>query len=98
MSEHAGMLDDSVQKIIKVLLGKVEIVSIFGSYAHGKSDMFTDLDIMIVAKTEKNFVDRASEIYPLLNHPVDVDIQTVCQHTCKDLYKASSFTSGGIGQ
>lgn len=72
--EHACLLDESVLKIVKVLSGKVEKISLFGSYARGKRDLFTDLDILIVMRTEKSFIDRLKEIYPLLALPVDADI------------------------
>jgi predicted nucleotidyltransferase len=72
--EHACLLDESVLKTVKVLSGKVEKISLFGSYARGKRDLFTDLDILIVMRTEKSFVDRLKEIYPLLALPVDADI------------------------
>ena len=72
--EHARMLEESVQKIVKVLSGRVEKISLFGSYARGRSDLFTDLDILVIMKTEKSFVDRLKEIYPLLSLPVDADI------------------------
>ncbi len=72
--EHALMLEESVQRIVKVLSGRVERISLFGSYARGRSDLFTDLDILIVMKTEKSFIDRLKEIYPLLALPVDADI------------------------
>ncbi len=52
--EHTRMLEESVQRIVKVLSGKVEKISLFGSYARGRSDLFTDLDILIVMKTEKS--------------------------------------------
>ncbi len=73
-SEYARLLEESVQRIREVLSGRVERISLFGSYARGKSDLFTDLDILIIAETEKNFIDRLSEIYPLLNLPVDANI------------------------
>lgn len=72
--EHACLLEMSVQKVVKTLSGRVEKISLFGSYARGRSDLFTDLDILIVMKTEKGFVDRLKEIYPLLALPVDADI------------------------
>ncbi len=72
--EHARMLEESVQRIVKVLSSRVEKISLFGSYARGRSDLFTDLDILIVMKTEKSFVDRLKDIYPMLALPVDVDI------------------------
>lgn len=72
--EHALMLEESVRRIVMVLSGRVEKISLFGSYARGRSDLFTDLDILIVMKTEKSFVDRLTDIYPLLALPVDADI------------------------
>jgi predicted nucleotidyltransferase len=72
--EHARLLEESVQKIVAVLSGRVEKISLFGSYARGRSDIFTDLDILIVMNSEKSFVDRLNEIYSLLALPVDADI------------------------
>lgn len=72
--EHARLLEESVQKTVKVLRGRVEKISLFGSYARGRSDLFTDLDILIIMKTDKSFVDRLKEIYSMLALPVDADI------------------------
>ncbi len=68
------MLEEFIQRIVKVLSGRVEKISLFGSYSRGRSDLFTDLDILIVMKTDKSFIDRLKEIYPLLALPVDADI------------------------
>jgi len=72
--EYAELLEKSVEKIIKDLSGKVEKVSIFGSYRKRKPDLFTDLDILIIMKTDKPFLERLKEIYSLLSLPVDADI------------------------
>ena len=34
---------------------------VFGSYARGNADMYSDLDIIIVHDTDKGFFDRASD-------------------------------------
>ncbi len=44
------MLEESVQRIVKVLSGNVEKISLFGSYARGRSDLFTDLLKKILAE------------------------------------------------
>lgn len=72
--EYAELLEKSVEKVIKNFSGKVEKVSIFGSYTKRKTDLFTDLDILIIMKTEKPFLERLKEIYSLLSLPVDADI------------------------
>lgn len=53
-----------MKKLLKKLSGKVERISILGSYNKKKPDLFTDLDILIVMETK----------YPLLSLPVDTDI------------------------
>jgi predicted nucleotidyltransferase len=68
------MLEASVERLVRILSGRVEKISLFGSYARGRRDLFTDLDILIVMNSEKSFVDRLKEIYPLLALPVDADI------------------------
>jgi predicted nucleotidyltransferase len=67
--EHARLLQESVQKMVKVLRGWVEKISLFGSYTRGRSDLFTDLDIIIM-KAEKSFVDMVKDIYSRLALPV----------------------------
>jgi len=52
----------------------VHRVGLFGSYASGKTDLFTDLDILVIMDTDKPFLDRLTELYSLLALPVDVDI------------------------
>ena len=72
--EHARLLEEAVQKTVAMLSGRAEKISLFGSYARGRSDLFTDLDILIIMKTDKSFIDRLKEIYSLLALPVDADI------------------------
>jgi predicted nucleotidyltransferase len=52
----------------------VEKISLFGSYARGRADLFTDLDVLVIMDTGKSFIERAGEIYSLLCLPVDADI------------------------
>jgi len=72
--EYAKLLKDSVEQVLSSFSNKVERISIFGSYARGVSDLFTDLDILIIMNTDKSFVERTKEIYSSLSLPVDADI------------------------
>lgn len=73
--EHTKALKASVAKIVNKLSAMdVHRVSLFGSYASGKADLFTDLDILVIMDTDKPFVDRLRELYSLLALPVDADI------------------------
>lgn len=71
--EYIELLKESLQKIVEELSGKVERISIFGSYTK-RADLFTDLDVLILMRTKKSFIERVKEIYSLLALPVDVDI------------------------
>ena len=72
--EYRKLLKQSVERVVNELSGKVERISIFGSYSRKEPDLFTDLDILIIMRTEKSFLERAKEIYSLLSLPVDCDI------------------------
>lgn len=72
--EYAELLRKSAEEVVKKLRDRVERISIFGSYARGRTDLFTDLDILIVMKTDKPFPERLKELYSLLALPVDVDV------------------------
>ena len=73
--EYRKLLEDSADQIVTRLSGlNVEKISLFGSYARGKSDLFTDLDVLVIMNTDKPFTERIAEIYSLLALPVDADI------------------------
>jgi predicted nucleotidyltransferase len=72
--EYAQLLKGSMEKVLTSLSDKVERISLFGSYAKGVSDLFTDLDILIIMNTNRPFVERIKEVYSALSLPVDVDL------------------------
>ena len=73
---YVRLLKESLSRIVDTLssLKEVERVSLFGSYARGRADLFTDLDIMVVMRTDKGFVERLKMLYGLLAVPVDLDL------------------------
>lgn len=72
--EYTALLKDSLEQVLVKFSDKAERISLFGSYARGVADIFTDLDILIIMKTDKPFIDRLKEIYSTLALPVDADI------------------------
>jgi predicted nucleotidyltransferase len=73
--EYCELLRSSAGAIASRLVPlDIEKVSLFGSYARGRADLFTDLDVLVIMDTDKPFVERAGEIYSLLCLPVDADI------------------------
>ncbi len=75
-AEYAALLRDSLRRIVDSLaaLDEVERVSVFGSYARGRADLLTDLDILVVMRTDQGFVDRLRGLYSRLAVPVDLDL------------------------
>jgi predicted nucleotidyltransferase len=72
--KYQELLKESLERVVKVLSARAERISIFGSYPKKDADLFTDLDLLIIMKTDKPFLERLKEIYSLLALPVDADI------------------------
>jgi predicted nucleotidyltransferase len=73
--EYRKLLHYSVGEIVAKLSHlNVRRISLFGSYARGRIDLFTDLDVLVIMDTDKPFAERITEIYSLLALPVDADI------------------------
>ena len=53
---------------------EVRRVSLFGSYARGRQDLFTDLDLLVIMETQAGVVERLQRLYSLLALPVDYDV------------------------
>lgn len=71
--KYIELLQRAIETIVEKLRDRVEKISLIGSYPR-RADLFTDLDVLIVMRTDKGFVDRFREIYSLLTLPVDADI------------------------
>jgi len=73
--EYQKLLRYSAGEIVaKLSHSNVKKISLFGSYARGRIDLFTDLDVLVIMDTDKPFTERIAEIYSLLALPVDADI------------------------
>lgn len=70
------LLDSELKKIVTILKQnyKPEKIIIFGSTFSRKTKEWSDLDLVIIKKTNKRFYDRISEISNLITHNVPLDI------------------------
>jgi predicted nucleotidyltransferase len=50
----------------------VEWLILFGSYAPGRADLLTGLDLIVVRRSDKPFVERTAELYRRIAAPVDL--------------------------
>jgi len=75
-AEYAEALDRALDKIMAHLtnMPEVEQVILFGSYAAGRRDLFTDLDLLVVMSSEQDFVRRTAELYQQVAAGVDLDL------------------------
>jgi len=73
---YVQKLDRAPRRIVELLaqLDGVERVSLFGSYARGRRDLFTDLDVLVVWKTDRALLERLRSLYSLLDVAVDMDV------------------------
>ena len=70
------VLADALEQIVAALAHRpdVERAILFGSYAEGRRDLFTDLDILIIVESDLDYVSRTAEMYRYLSAPVDMDL------------------------
>lgn len=73
---YARRLDEALRRAVAAISGVagVQRVSVFGSYARGRRDLFTDLDLFVVWDTDRPPLDRLRYLYALLDVGVDLDI------------------------
>lgn len=51
-----------------------EKIILFGSWARGEGDRYSDVDLIVVVRTNKRFLDRLAGFYEAWSIPVPVDI------------------------
>lgn len=70
-------LQETLSRLVALLSADptVERLILFGSYARGRADLLTDLDLVVVQRSERSFLDRLVELYRRIGPlPVDADI------------------------
>ena len=73
---YVAALEHSLDGLVAQLaaMPAVERVILFGSYATGRRDLFTDLDLLVVMRSPLNFVSRTADLYRRLCTDVDMDL------------------------
>ncbi len=74
--DYRQLLDESLTVLVEKLRRRDDVlhVGVFGSYARGRTDLFTDLDVLVIIETALPFVERQRMLYELLASPVDLDL------------------------
>lgn len=73
--EYKNTLQKELSRIVERLkdLGAEKVI-LFGSYARGRADLFTDLDLIVILDVNLPYVERSAYIYRELSPRVAADI------------------------
>ena len=68
---------------------QVQRVIVFGSYADGRRDLFTDLDILVIMETDQEFIARSAKLLQSLHTGVDMDLIVYTPHEFESIQNKS---------
>jgi predicted nucleotidyltransferase len=90
-------LEAELQRIILdiIKLG-VEKIILFGSLSSGNVHKSSDIDLIIVKKTEKKFLERLEEFYNYLNLEVGVDILVYTPEEFEEMKENNPFIMSAL--
>jgi predicted nucleotidyltransferase len=76
MNGRRQQLQDTLERILTALKAEYhpEQVIVFGSLASGQITETSDLDVLIVKKTSKQFFERVKEVIALCDYDIGVDL------------------------
>lgn len=60
-------IDKIVRRVIEAY--QPEKIILFGSYAYGRPDADSDLDLLIIKKTSERFIDRSVNVRKIVSDP-----------------------------
>jgi predicted nucleotidyltransferase len=64
---HCATADPHLQDLIRLLKNyDPEKIILFGSYARGDADEYSDYDIIVIKSTDKPFLERLQDMVPYL--------------------------------
>ena len=93
LAARRALLERGVSRLLAICaaLGDVEAVYAFGSYASGDVGVASDLDILVVRKTDVRRVERDSAIRIAFDVPVGLDCIVVTPEEYRDVLPTTSF-------
>lgn len=86
-------MSNQVQQIIDELVKNYqpEKVILFGSRVGGKTHKWSDVDLVAIKKTNKNFYDRIGEASASFKHTLPVDVIVYTPEEFKQMAMESKF-------
>lgn len=92
------LLQDELERILLLLKEKYrpQKVILFGSLAEGKVDEWSDLDLLVVKKSRKRFIDRIGEVLDLCTPSVGTDFIVYTPEEFKMMVEEEPFVRDEI--
>jgi len=92
-NERKKVLEEELEKMLFVLKTqyKPEKIILFGSLADGKVKEWSDIDLLVIKKTKKRFLDRIGELIGLCSPSVGTDFLIYTPEEFKRLSKEEPF-------
>ncbi len=97
--ERAEKLQNELNRIVPILAGHgVEKVVLFGSLRKGDIGPVSDIDLIVVQRTAKRFLDRIDDIIRLINPQCAMDIFVYTPEEIRILPKTNRFIRAALGE
>ena len=92
-------LEHELDRIIPIISRHgVEKIVLFGSMRNGNIGPASDLDLIVVQRTEKRFLDRIDEIIRLINPRCAMDILVYTPEEIRQFSKTNRFIREALGE
>jgi len=97
VSDRKKLLTDELNRIVKILSDMgVSRVLAFGSFVTGKTSMESDLDLIVVMRTQERFIDRLVRIYTAVDPKIAVDILVYTPDEFKKMSSNNPFIKQAV--
>ena len=73
-----------------------ERIIVFGSTAANTEDEFSDIDVIVVYRTQKRFLDRLKELYMSWSAPRAVDILAYTPEEYEEMLCTNAFVQDAV--
>jgi predicted nucleotidyltransferase len=86
-------LESELQRYVDLLVVRYapEKIILFGSLAAGQARLWSDIDLVVVSRTEKRFLDRTKDALLLLRPTVGLDILMYTPEEFEQLSRERQF-------
>ncbi|MEW5866368.1 MAG: nucleotidyltransferase domain-containing protein [Bacillota bacterium] len=91
-NDRVKRLTEEMERIVSILQNRgVEKIVLFGSLARGDVGSSSDVDLIVVEKTDKRFLERLDDVYSAVQPRVATDILVYTPEEIERLKESSSF-------